>query len=189
MVDTKHPETTEHHVMRILQQDKRLSKYKLKLHHQNKFGIDIEATAKGYEDFGIEVESCEASWPSDAPYPPSWRKGFTVPTRKLKFYKTFPLSIFVKVNRSLTRAAVVPMSFVCAADTAVVGSHASSHFSNNEMYVIQEAEHPAICYCRVEDLPSVIDALFKSMAQIKRNAIKYSDGRPSFTKMKEKSNA
>jgi len=184
MIDTVHPVTTEHHIIRILQQDKRLSKYKLKLHAQSKYGIDIEATGSGYEDFGIEVESCNASWPLDTPYPKSWKSGFTVPTRKLKFYEKFPLSVFVKVNHSLTRAAVVPMSFVCAAEKTVMPSRTSSYFSSDEMFIIRNEQHPAICYCRIEDLPSVIDGLFKSMSQMKRSAVKYSDGRPIFTKSK-----
>ncbi len=86
MVDYKNAFNAEEKIFEIIKRSKRLSKYKLELHRDNQYGIDIQATAPGYEDFAIEIESTQGSkWPSYAPYPVTWKK-FSVPVRKYKLY-------------------------------------------------------------------------------------------------------
>ena len=75
----------EQDIMRILNNSSKLKKYKLELHSDSPYGIDIQSTSDKYPGFAIEVESTEQNWPEDAPYPPSWKNGFTVPSRKRKF--------------------------------------------------------------------------------------------------------
>ena len=117
MVDYKEAFSAEEKIYEILKRSKRLAKYKLELHRDDQYGIDVEATAPGYEEFAVEIESTQGSkWPTTAPYPVTWKK-FSVPVRKKKFYDRHPMSLFVKVNRELTRAVVIPMVYVVASDT------------------------------------------------------------------------
>jgi len=182
MVDTKHAFTVEEKVMDMLSRSKKLDKYKLVLHHIDKYGIDIVATAPGYEEFGIEIESTPSKdkWSSEEPYIATWKKGFSVPTRKKKYFDSHPLSLFIKVNAGLTRAAVVPMAFIVSTLSEAYDNEVSKQFSNNEFFVISDANHPAICYCKYEDLPSVVEEHFAHMVQLKRVNAKYTDMRPKF---------
>lgn len=187
MVDYKNAFSTEEKVMQLLQKSRKLKKYKLALHESDKFGVDVEATASGYEDFAIEIESTQGSkWPSSAPYPPTWKKGFSVPARKQKFFIRHPMSLFVKVNREMTRAAVIPMAYVFSSDTDEYKNQTSSHFTCNDFYLITDPEHPALCFCKIEDLPDVVDEHFKHMAQLKRVNSKFTDKRPKFGPSKAK---
>ena len=180
MVDYRDAFSAEEKIFELLKRSKRLTKYKLELHRDDKFGIDIQATAAGYEEFAIELESTQGSkWPTDAPYPVTWKK-FSVPTRKKKFYTRHPMSLFVKVNRDITRAVVVPMAYVCAADTENYRNQTDNHFNCNDFYVIFDPEHPALCFCKIDRLATVIDEQFKHMATMKRVNAKYTDARPIF---------
>lgn len=188
MVNRTQAFRTEKEIMRILEHSGKLTKYGLVLHEESQYGIDIRATGKGYAGLAIEVESCEQNWTAEHPYPPSWVKGFTVPTRKLKFFQENPLSIYVKVNSGITRAAVVPMAFVFSSEIINNGKSVAGSFSNfrcQEFYTIKDPDHPAIAYIRVEDLPSVIDGLFKHISGIRKLNAKYTDMRPIFRKEKE----
>lgn len=188
MVDYKSAFSAEDKVVRILAQHKKLNKYKLELHPDTKFDIDIVAKATGYEEFGIEVESTESGkWTAEEPFPMNWKKGVSVPARKYKFYKKYPLSLFVKVNHTFTRALVVPMSFIFSAgDPEEYRNSTDSHYRRNDFYIIDNAEHPALCFCKVEDLPVVVDEHFSYMTQLKRINAKYTDVRPTFVVKKEK---
>jgi hypothetical protein len=180
MVDYKNAFTTEKKIFEILQGDKRLSKYKLRLHVDDQYGIDIEATAKGYEELAIEVESTQGTkWPAGAPFPTTWKK-FSVPTRKKKFFDRHPLSLFVKVNQTISDAVVIPMSYVCSFDRESYSNQTDSHFDNNEFFVNYNSEHPALCFCKIEDLPAVIDEHFKHMVQFKKVNAKFTAQRPKF---------
>lgn len=180
MIDYKNAFSAEKKIFDLIKRSKRLTKYKLELHATDKFGIDIEAIAPGYEEFAIELESTQGSkWPSDAPYPTTWRK-FSVPTRKRKFFMRHPLSLFVKVNRELTRAISIPMSFVCSADIQNYHNQTDNHFDCNDFYVIFDPKHPALCFCKIDKLATVIDEQFIIMAAMKRINAKYTDMRPTF---------
>jgi len=188
MVDYQNAFSIEEKVNNLLKSSKKLKKYKLELHHSDKFGVDVVATAPGYEDFAIEIESTQGSkWPTSAPYPTTWKKGFSVPARKHKFFKRHPMSLFVKVNRNMTRAAVIPMCYVFSSGQDQYKNQTDNHFTCNDFYLITNAEHPALCFCRIEDLPSVVDEHFKHMAQMKRVNAKYTDKRPVF-KVNKKEN-
>ncbi|MBD3261962.1 MAG: hypothetical protein GF334_09930 [Candidatus Altiarchaeales archaeon] len=189
MVDYKNAFSAEEKVIQLLQKSRKLKKYKLVLHESDKYGVDVEATAAGYEDFAIEIESTQGSkWPSSAPWPTTWKKGFSVPARKHKFFLRHPMSLFVKVNRDLTRAGVVPMSYVFSAEEDGYENQTSSHFTCNNFYVITDPEHPALCFCKMEDLPDVVDEHFKHMAQLKRVNAKFTDKRPKFRTKAKKEN-
>jgi hypothetical protein len=152
----------------------------LQLHFDDKYGIDIEATAQGYEDFAIEVESTQGTkWPPEAPYPTTW-KYFSVPTRKKKFFDTHPMSLFVKVNPTMTRAVVIPMSYVCSFEVKPYANEADNHFECNDFFVTYDPEHPALCFCAIEDLATVVDEHFKHMSQLKRVNAKFTAQRPKF---------
>ena len=176
--------------MKLLQDSRKLKKYKLSLHESDKYGVDIEAIATGYEDFAIEIESTQGSkWPTSEPYPPTWKKGFSVPARKQKFFIRHPMSLFVKVNREMTRAAVIPMSYVFSSQKDEYKNQTSSQFKCNDFYLITNPEHPALCFCKIEDLADVVDAHFKHMSQLKRANMKFTDKRPKFgPKSKDKEN-
>jgi len=60
LVDYKNAFAVEGKIMSLLSNSKKLSKYKLQLHHDDKFGVDVVSTAKGYEDFAIEIEVLNA---------------------------------------------------------------------------------------------------------------------------------
>ncbi len=180
MVDYKNAWSAEEKVIELIQGSKKLKKYKLALHRDDKYGVDIESKAAGYEDFAIEIESTQGSkWPSSAPYPVTWKK-FSVPARKKKFFERHPMSLFVKVNRELSRAVVIPMSYVFASEKEGYKNQTDSHFTCNEFYVIYDPDHPALCFCDIDKLPDVIDEHFKHMTQMKRVNVKYTDMRPKF---------
>ncbi len=186
MVDYKQAFSTEAKIFEILKKSKKLSKYKLELHTDSKYGVDVQATSTGYEDFAIEIESTQGSkWPTGAPYPVTWRK-FSVPVRKKKFYESHPMSLFIKVNRELTRAVVIPMSYVCASDVEGYKNESDRSFKCNEFYVIFDPHHPALCFCKIEKLATVVDEHFTHMAQMKRINIRYTDMRPKFGAKKKK---
>jgi hypothetical protein len=186
LVDYKEAFSAEKNIFGILKRSKRLMKYKLELHHDSKYGIDIEATAPGYEELAIEIESTQGSkWPTSAPYPITWKK-FSVPTRKRKFYEKHHLSLFVKVNRELTRAVVSPMVYIVASNVEEYENQTDKHFECNSFYVIFDPDHPAVCYCKMEKLATVIDEQFESMVRMKKINTKYTDMRPAFkNKLKE----
>lgn len=180
MVDYKNAFGTEKKVFELLQSNKKLSKYKLKLHVDDQYGIDVQATAPGYEDFAIEIESTQGSkWPAGAPYPTTWKK-FSVPIRKKKFFDRHPMSLFVKVNQGVTDAVVIPMSYVCSFDKEPYANQTDNHFNCNEFFVTYDPEHPALCFCTIENLATVIDEHFKHMAQFKRINAKFTAKRPTF---------
>ncbi len=173
--------------MLLLQESRKLKKYKLSLHEHDKYGVDVEATAAGYEGFAIEIESTQGSkWPSSEPYPSTWKKGFSVPARKHKFFLRHPMSLFVKVNRDMTRAAVIPMSYVFSSEQDGYKNQTSSHFTCNDFYLITDSEHPALCFCEIDNLANVVDEHFKHMVQLKRANAKYTDKRPTFGSKKTK---
>lgn len=180
MVDYKNAFATEKKIFELLRQNKKLAKYKLQLHVEDQYGIDVQATAPGYEDFAIEIESTQGSkWPAGAPYPTTWKK-FSVPTRKKKFFDRHPMSLFVKVNQGFTDAVVIPMAYVCSFDRESYANQTDGHFDNNEFFVTYDPEHPALCFCTIEDLAAVIDEHFKHMAQLKRVNAKFTVTRPKF---------
>jgi hypothetical protein len=181
LVDYKNAFSTEEKVIKLLQESPKLKKYKLSLHDSDQYGVDVEAMGVGYEGFAIEIESTQGSkWPTSEPYPPTWKKGFSVPARKHKFFVRHPMSLFVKVNKEMTRAVVVPMAYVFASEQDEYKNQTSSHFKCNDFYLIKDPEHPAICYCKIADLPEVVSEHFKHMVQMKRANIKFTDKRPKF---------
>jgi hypothetical protein len=181
LVDYELAKETEDRIFEIIERSKKLAKYKLKLHHLNKFGIDIEATAPGYEEFGIEVESTggHQSWSSDVPYVTNWTS-FSVPIRKQKFYKTHPMSLFVKVNPTITRVGVVPLVYAIAADAAEYDNIEDRNIDCNTFYGIRDSEHPSLCFCKLEDVADVIAEQFNCLVKMKRSNAKYTDMRPNF---------
>jgi hypothetical protein len=180
LVDYKNAFSAEKKIFDLLDRSTRLSKYELKLHHDDIYGIDVEATAPGYEEFAVEIESTQGSkWPTEAPYPVTWKK-FSVPVRKKKFYDRHPMSLFVKVNRELTRAVVIPMVYVVAAGTENYKNQTDNHFTCNDFYVIFDPEHPALCFCKIEKLATVIDEQFQHLIKMKKANAKYTDMRPKF---------
>lgn len=187
MVDYKAAFSAETKIMDLLKTNKKLDKYKLSLHHTDRYNVDVVATAAGYKGFAIEIESTESGkWASEEPFPMTWKKGVSVPTRKKKFFDEHPMSLYVKVNHSFTRALVVPMSYIFSSNTEGYKNSADSHYKNNEFYLITDAEHPALCFCSIEDLPTVVDEHFSHMTQLKRVNAKYTDMRPTFAVKKEK---
>lgn len=186
MVDHKNAVQTEEELMKLIKRSRKLSKYKLVLHESDQYGIDIEATAPGYEEFAIEVESTQGTkWPKDAPWPTTWKK-FSVPARKKKFFERHPMSLFVKVNADMTRAAVIPMSYVFSSDLDSYKNENDGHFRCNDFYIITDPDYPALCFCKIDNLTSVIDEHFQHMIKLKRANAKYTDKRPQFGKKKEK---
>ena len=186
MVDQKNAMKIEVEIMKLIKRSRKLNKYKLSLHERDQYGIDIESTAKGLEEFAIEIESTQGNkWPSDAPYPTIWKKGFTVPARKKKFFDKHPMSLFVKVNADMTRAAVIPMSYVFSSELDSYKNENDGHFSCNDFFVIRDGEHPALCFCKIENLTSVIDEHFQHMIKLKKINAKYTDKRPQFIKNKK----
>jgi len=189
MVDQRGANEAEKHIMRLLSLEKKLSKYKLVLHHGGPYGVDIEATAPGYEDFAIEIENTEGKkWGPRDPAPTSWKKGYSVPSRKKKFFQTHPFCIYIKVNDTLTRAMVIPMSFIFCEEEQTYDNSTSSHFSNNTFHVIPKSDHPAVGLCKIEDVPNLVSDYFQALTLLKRSVSKYTDQRPVFHN-KEKSNA
>ncbi len=186
MVDHKNAKTTEEVLMKIIDRSDKLNKYKLVLHYTNQYGVDIEATAPGYEEFAIEVESTQGSkWPKSAPYPVTWTK-FSVPARKKKFFHRHPMSLFVKLNADMTRAAVAPMSYIFSAELEGYSNENDSQFNCNSFYVIRDGNYPALCFCKISDLPAVIDEHFQHMIKLKRINAKYTDKRPDFKNKQNK---
>jgi hypothetical protein len=90
------------------------------------------------------------------------------------------MSLFVKVNREMTRAAVIPMSYVFSSATDEYENQTSGHFTCNDFYLITDAKHPALCFCKIEDLPDVVEAHFKHMSELKRVNTRFTDKRPDF---------
>jgi len=187
LVDYKAAFSLEKKVIELLTEHEKLKRYKFVLHPNTKFDIDILATAPGYEEFAIEVEGTEkGKWPADAPYPLSWKNGFSVPTRKKKFYDKYPLSVFVKLNPDFTRAALAPMSYVFSQGIEEYDNDSSKHFTCNEFYLIVSPEHPALCFTKVDNLAEVVSTHFKYLSELKRVNAKYTDMRPVFPKAKRK---
>jgi hypothetical protein len=189
MVDNTEASKTEKDVFRVLAGAPALQKYKLLLHPEGPNGIDIVATAKGYSDFGIEIENTEeAKWTSDLPFPPNWVKGFSVLSRKKKFFVSHSMSLFVKVNYNTTRAVVIPMSYIFSGDLDKEPER--NKFQNetgcNTFYRVFNPEHPAMCFCEIKDLPAVVEGYLQSLMQMKRTTEKFTKGRPNFRVKKEK---
>jgi len=181
MVDYKNAFVTEKKIFALLKDHPKCKKYKLVLHEDDIYGIDIVATGKGYEGFAIEVESTQhnSKWPETEPYPPNWN-WFSVPKRKQKFFVTHPMSVFVKVNADISRAAVAPMSYICSAEYDEYDNENSQHMSRNDFFKLYDPNHPAICYCPLEEIPEVVVAQFKAMFEMKKINEKYTDKRPKF---------
>lgn len=193
MVDHKNAFKIEEKLYELLKDHPKCKKYKLSLHEDDIYGIDIVSTASRYAGFAIELESTQGSkWPSTAPWPTNWKKGYSVPARKKKFFETHPMSIFVKVNMDMTRAFVAPMSYICSAGESEYDNENAHHMRRNDFFIIQDPEHPATCTCPIKDLGDVIDAQFKAMHDMKKINEKYTDKRPEFdnkfTKGKKKEN-
>lgn len=190
MVDQRAAELAEKQIMRLLSLEKKLSKYKLQLHPFDQYGVDIVATAPGYEDFAIEIENHEGhNWGPEDPAPKSWKKGYSVPSRKRKYFKKHPFGVYIKVNTSLTRAFVIPMYFVFANEEQTYDNSKAKSFPNNTFNVIPEADHPGVACVRIEDVPNVVADYFHACSLFKRSVSKYTDKRPVFQTNKEKSNA
>lgn len=186
MVDQHNATRTEEYLIGLIKRSRKLNKYKFQLHKDDRYGIDIEATASGFEECAIELESTQGTkWPEDAPWPLNWKK-FSVPARKKKFFTRYPLSLFVKVNADITRAAVIPMSYVCSAELEGYSNENDSHFTCNEFFVIFDAHHPALCFCKIKNLASVIDEHFEHMIKLKEINKKYTDKRPHFVTKRHK---
>ncbi len=181
MVDHKNAFALEEKLFKLLKDHPKCKKYKLSLHEDGAYGIDIVATAKRYEGFAIELESTQgAKWPTDDPYPVNWKRGYSVPARKQKFFETHPLSIFVKVNMAMTRAFVCPMSYICSSGSSEYDNENAHHMRRNDFFIIQDPNHPATCCCPIGDLGDVVDAQFKAMYEMKKTNEKYTDRRPEF---------
>lgn len=187
MVDHTNAFNIEDKLFDMLNKDSKCKKYKLVLHKDDPYGIDIVATAKGYEGFAIEIESTQhvSKWPVTEPYPPNWN-WFSVPKRKHKFFIEHPMSLFVKVNADMSRAAIAPMSYICSSEFDEYDNENAHHMKRNDFYTIRDAHHPAICYCPIKDVPEVIDAQFKAMVQMKRINVKFTDKRPTFSQKRKK---
>ena len=193
MVDHENAYKTEREIFALLKDHPKCKKYKFSLHPVTKYGIDMVATAKQYEGLAVELESTQGlKWPSDAPYPITWKKGYSIPARKKKFFETHPLSIFVKVNGDKTRAFVAPMSYICSVDTSEYDNENAHHMKNNNFFMMQDPNHPATCCCPIGDLGDVVDAQLRAMQQMKKINEKYTDKRPEFnnkfTQAKNKEN-
>ena len=195
MVDNTEASKTEKDVFAILDGAPALQKYKLILHPKlegkknDEEGIDIVATAKGYTDFGIEIENTEEKkWTSDLPFPPNWVNGFSVLTRKRKFFLSHTMSLFVKVNYDTTRAVVIPMSYIFSSDfdKEPERNKFQSETRCNTFYRVHDPEHPAMCFCDIKDLPAVVEGYLGALTQMKRTTEKFTKGRPNFRVKKEK---
>ena len=182
MVNQTQAAAVEKKVLKLLRKCEKLEKYDFDLHLVNGYGIDIEPQADRYVGLAIEVENTETHWPDDAPYPPSWRKGFTVPSRKQKFYISHPLSLYVKVNSNLTRAVVAPMAFICAHIPVHNNNREERNFKDNRFFMIKDPEHPAICYCSIEDLPKVVASQLDNLYRIGNTSKKFTGDRPIFNR-------
>lgn len=181
MVDHKNAFALEKKLYALLKDHPKCKKYKFSLHEDDIYGIDIVATAKRYEGFAIELESTQGTkWPNDAPWPTNWKKGYSIPARKEKFFETHPMSIFVKVNMNMTRAFVVPMSYVCATSATEYDNENAHHMRRNDFFMIEDPNHPATCCCPIKDLGDVIDAQFKAMYEMKKTNEQFTDKRPEF---------
>jgi hypothetical protein len=193
MVDHANAFALEKKLFNLLKDHPKCTKYKLSLHEDDIYGIDIVATAKRYQGFAIELESTQGSkWPESAPWPTTWKKGYSVPARKQKFFETHPMSLFVKVNFDMTRALVVPMSFVCSSGASEYDNENAGQMKRNDFFIIQDPNHPATCTCPISVIADVIDSQFKSMFDMKKINEKFTDKRPdfdnAFTKKKKKEN-
>ena len=193
MVDHTKAFEAEKILFKILKDHPKCKKYKLSLHEDDRFGIDIIATAKRYEGFAIELESTRGDkWSKEAPYPASWKSGYSVPARKKKFFEAYPLSIFVKANPAFTRVFVAPLSYVCSAGTEEYDNEIAHHMKRNDFFMIQDPNHPATCCCPIGDLGDVVDAQFRAMYEMKKINEKHTDKRPEFnnkfTRNKNKEN-
>ncbi len=181
MVDHKNAFALEEKIFKLLKNHSKCKKYKLLLHKDDIYGIDIVATAKNYEGFAIELESTQGTkWAKNDPYPVSWKKGYSVPARKKKFFETHPLSLFVKMNMDMSRAFVAPMSYICSSGSSEYDNENAHHMKRNDFFIIQDPKHPATCCCPIGDLGNVIDAQFKAMYEMKKINEKYTDKRPAF---------
>ncbi len=181
MVDYASAFKTEVKLFELLKDHPKCKKYKFVLHADDIYGIDIVASAKRYSGFAIELESTQGTkWPNDAPYPANWKKGYSVPARKQKFFVSHPMSLFIKVNQDISRAFIMPMSYVCSSSAAEYDNENAHHMKRNDFFVIQDPNHPAACTCPIADVGDVIDAQFKSMFEMKKINEKYTDKRPEF---------
>lgn len=181
MIDYTNAFAAEEKLFKLLKDHPKCKKYKLSLHEDDIFGIDIVATAKRYKGFAIELESTQGDkWPTTAPYPIIWKKGYSVPARKNKFFESHPMSVFVKVNSDMTRAFVAPMSYICSAGSSEYDNENAHHMRRNDFFIIQDPNHPATCCCPIGDIGDVIDAQFKAMYEMKKINEKYTDKRPEF---------
>lgn len=181
MVDHKNAFELEEKLFALLKDHPKCKKYKLSLHKDDIYGIDIVATAKRYEGFALELESTQGTkWSKTDPYPATWKKGYSVPARKKKFFETHPMSIFVKVNMDMTRAFVAPMSYICSSGESEYDNENAQHMRRNDFFIIQDPDHPATCCCPIGDLGDVVDAQFKAMYEMKKINEKYTDKRPDF---------
>jgi hypothetical protein len=86
----------------------------------------------------------------------------------------------------MTRAAVIPMSYIFSSEQDGYENQTSSSFTCNNFYLITDPEHPALCFCEIDNLADVVDAHFKHMVQLKRVNTKYTDKRPKFGSKKPK---
>ncbi len=181
MVDHKNAFELEEKLFALLKDHPKCKKYKLSLHKDDIYGIDIVATAKRYEGFALELESTQGTkWSKTDPYPTTWKKGYSVPARKKKFFETHPMSIFVKVNMDMTRAFVAPMSYICSSGESEYDNENAQHMRRNDFFIIQDPDHPATCCCPIGDLGDVVDAQFKAMYEMKKINEQYTDKRPDF---------
>lgn len=183
MVDHKNAFALEKKLFDLLKDHPKCKKYKLSLHEDDIYGIDIVATARLYEGFAIELESTQGAlkWPKEVPYPPSWKKGYSVPARKKKFFESHPLSVYIKVNMDMTRAFVAPMSYICSSGESEYDNENAHHMKRNDFFVIQDPNHPATCCCPIGDLGDVLDAQFRAMYEMKKINEKHTDKRPEFS--------
>lgn len=181
MVDHKNAFELEEKLFALLKDHPKCKKYKLVLHKDDPYGIDIVATSKRYAGFALEIESTQGTkWSKEDPYPVTWKKGYSVPARKKKFFETHPLSIFVKVNIDMTRAFVAPMSYICSSGESEYDNENAQHMRRNDFFIIQDPDHPATCCCPIGDLGDVVDAQFRAMYEMKKTNEQYTDKRPEF---------
>jgi hypothetical protein len=102
MVDHKNAFALEEKLFKLLKDHPKCKKYKLSLHEDDIYGIDIVATAKRYAGFAIELESTQGTkWSKTDPYPTNWKKGYSVPARKKKFFEFLIIKIIFKLYRVL----------------------------------------------------------------------------------------
>lgn len=209
MVDVRAAHQAEKKVFEILRDHPKLKKYKFELHYRDQKDVDIEATNTKYKGVAIEIENTEAAWADDEPYPSAWKKGFSVPARKHKYYWGTPLSIYVKVNKNASRAIVGVLAFICGAkkeynatgwnsayDGALLEQLVAAPQALNEkqrkdlekntFFWIRDPEHPGICYCPIEKLGDVVAGQLDLLVRLKNLNEEHTDKRPSFTQEKKK---